>query len=156
MKINLPFSEDKNTQISIFIAFAIVTFASILLVIFAFHNNLLRNSLFAFGVDLVLLFISLKLYIEAGERKYDNSYWYAEIRATALIVIALLLGDVLVGFAANPEMPLYKATISHIGFTITAFLMIFLIPLLLLLLLLAQVMCIFRITFFRLLVSKLN
>jgi len=151
MKINLPFSEDKNTQISIFIAFAIVTFASILLVIFAFHNNLLRNSLFAFGVDLVLLFISLKLYIEAGERKYDNSYWYAEIRATALIVIALLLGDVLVGFAANPEMPLYKATISHIGFTITAFLMIFLIPLLL-----AQVMCIFRITFFRLLVSKLN
>lgn len=75
---------------------------------FKFPTHQFRNSFFTFVADLVLLFVSLQLYVDAGGKKFDNSYWYAEVSATTLIIIGLFTGDALIGFAAHPEMSLYK------------------------------------------------
>lgn len=72
------------------------------------------------------------------------SFWLKEIKSSILIICVLMLSDVIVGIVSNPEKPWLLASVSHIGFTISCFILLFLVPVLI-----AQIICLIRSMLFK-------
>jgi hypothetical protein len=104
----------------------------------------LQSGVIAFVFVLLVLVGAAYLYRMESRRNYSVKDWLKSIATYIAIITALLFGDALLGLLFYPQLPIWQSGTQHIGFTISAFLMIFLVPMAL-----AEVICAIRAAFAR-------
>jgi hypothetical protein len=103
-----------------------------------------RNTVIALVLGLLVVVGASYLYKSESRRNYALKDWLKSLGIYVAIIALLLLGDALLGLLFHPELPLWQSGTQHIGFTISAFLMIFLVPMVL-----AEAICTIRAAFAR-------
>jgi hypothetical protein len=104
----------------------------------------IRNSAIAVILGLLIVVGASRLYKSESRRHYSLKDWLKSLAIYVAIIVVLLLGDALLGLLFYPQLPIWQSGTKHIGFTISSFLMIFLIPMALI-----ETVCTIRASFAR-------